>query len=236
MKTSRLYTTIGLVVLLSFLPVLYRLFSTPSIGTLLLISFIIAAAAGLLEYYRNVRPYLELSAKRNYLYGYACDDVLADLLVYDPSARLNVMEVDRGLRPGRGKFEIVYPLKMEGEPDEDLELRLDQGVCGQAANEGGFCVANLEVPHGPTFNLDAEQREKTRHLKLVLSMPIKKAKRGRGGVVVLQDKIIGVVNVDSKRNGALAYYETKKVNGRSLLEEQAEVLRKVSEQCSYIMS
>lgn len=54
--------------------------------------------------------------------------------------------------------------------------------------------------------------------------------------MVLADEIIGVVNVDSQRNEALAYYEAEQLNGRSLIEVQAEVLRKVSEQCSYIMS
>lgn len=152
------------------------------------------------------------------------------------------MEVDRGLLPRRGKFEIVHPLRMEGEPDEDLELRLDQGVCGQAVSQRGFCVVDLETPHRPTFNLDAEQREKTEHLTLILSMPIKKAKRGRGGSVTLTDEIIGVVNIDSKMKGAYGFYdktiifEADQDEGRSLLEKQTETLREISEVCSYVMS
>lgn len=235
MKSRRRYETIVLVVLLAFLPVLYRLFTDPSLWWLFGISLLIAAVAGLLEYRRGVQPYLDLLEKRKYLYGYACDDALDDLLRYDSTARLNVMEIDRALL-GKGKFEIVYPLRMNGEPDEDLKLKLNQGVCGQAVSQQAFCVADLEVRHGPTFDLSAKQREKTRHLKLVLSMPIKKAEKRRGGNVVLADEIIGVVNIDSQRNGALAYYETEQVNGHSLVDEQAEVLRKVSEQCSYIMS
>lgn len=215
---------------------LYRLFPVPPLWALVGISLLIAGVAGYLEYRRGVQPYLDLLEKRKYLYGYACDDALDDLLRYDSTARLNVMEIDRDLLGEGGKFEIVYPLRMNGEPDEDLKLKLDQGVCGQAVSQQAFCVADLEVRHGPTFNLSAEQREKTSHLKLVLSMPIKKAEKRRGGNVVLADEIIGVVNVDSQKNGALAYYEAEQLNGRSLIEVQAEVLRKVSEQCSYIMS
>lgn len=231
-----------LVAVLAFLPVLYRFFPSPSWAVLVGISLLITLVAAFLEHYRSVQPYLDLLENRRFLYGYACNDALDGLLQHDSSARLNVMEIDRGLLPRRGKFEIVHPLRMEGEPDEGLELTLDQGVCGQAVSQHAFCVANLETPHGPTFNLDAKQRERTKHLTLILSMPIKRAKRGRGGSVMLTDEIIGVVNIDSKMKGAYRFYdktivfETDEDDGRSLLEKQTGTLQEISEVCSYIMS
>ncbi len=225
-KKRRLYETIALAAFLAFLPVLYRFFPNLSWTTLLVVSSLTALVAGFLEYRRGVQPYLDLLEKRRYLYSYACDDALDNLLRHDSTVRLNVMEIDRGLLPGRGKFKIVHPLRMEGEPDEGLELRLDQGVCGQAVSQRGFCIAELGAQHGPTFNLDAEQREKTRHLKLILSMPIRRAKKGRGGSVTLTDEIIGVVNIDSKRRGALGYYRRVSVGNQSLLQNQTEALRK----------
>src|SRR5215216_7294127 len=100
MKIIRRYNTILLVVVLSFLPAAFRAFPNLSLGKTLLVSGLIAVVAVFLEYYRGVQPYLGLLEKRAYLYSYACDDARADLRQHDPSARMNVMEIDRALPNG----------------------------------------------------------------------------------------------------------------------------------------
>jgi hypothetical protein len=48
---------------------------------------------------------------------------------------------------------------------------------------------------------------------------------------------LGVVNVDSKMPGAhQRYREESAATGKTVMERQEEVLRRVSELCSYIMS
>ncbi|QIN81119.1 tyrosine-type recombinase/integrase (plasmid) [Rubrobacter marinus] len=112
------------------------------------------------------------------------------------------------------------------------------GVCGQAVADGAFKAADLGLESGPTFGLDADQLAKTRGLTMVMSMPVKRARKLDDGTFALTDEIVGVVNVDSKRGGAYDFYRNTLVgpDRRSLLEEQEEVLGEISELCSYIMS
>ena len=71
-----------------------------------------------------------------------------------------------------------------------------------------------------------------------MSMPVKKARKLEDGTFALSDEIVGVINVDSKREGAYDFYRNTIVGAarRPLLEEQEEVLGEISELCSYIMS
>ncbi len=208
--------------------------------TLVAASGLIAVIAGGLEYYKGVQPFLDLLEKRTYLYGYACDDPLENLRQHDPSARINVMEVDRALlhrwTKRWSRFRIAYGPSMEGDSDEDLELRLNQGVCGQAVSGQEFVEVDLENPNTPSYDLSLGQQQLTKDLKLILSMPIMKAKRRWRGGVTFTDEVIGVVNIDSKSKDAQQYNARTTVDGKSLLEKQEEELGKIGALCSYIMS
>lgn len=138
------------------------------------LALLLAAVAGYVEHRKNVAPHLKLEQKRTYLFGYACDEPFAELRRFDPTARMNVMELDSRLPGQEAVFRTVYALGMDEAPDADLGLRLSQGVCGRAVSQGEFTAANLEVEDGPTFGLSADQLQKTRELTLVLSLPIKK--------------------------------------------------------------
>lgn len=243
MKTVRRYSITALVAALAFMPFLYRLIPNMSWVIQFMVAVLIAVVAGFIEHYRSVRPRLKMENKRTRLFGMVCVNALEELHEHDPTARLNIMEIDQRFVDSWSVFEIVYGRGMAGDPDQGLRLKLNQGVCGQAVAQRAFCVANLEIPHGPTFNLDPDQLEKTKNLTLIMSMPIKRAEKMQDGTFILTDDIIGVVNIDSKREGAYDFYENTIVygtdmetGGRSLLEMQTQVLRRISELCSYIMS
>ncbi|MGH3144788.1 MAG: hypothetical protein ACRDTR_03205, partial [Rubrobacter sp.] len=225
-----------LVAVAAFLPVLWRAFPGMPLLPEILIALVIAVLAGYAEHRKNVEPHLSMDAKRTYLFGYACKDALADLRGLDPTARLNILEIDPAL-PGReGTFRTVYTLGMEGAPDKDLGLKVSQGVCGQAVEHGEFTVADLEVQNGPTFGLDPDQLEKTERLTLVLSMPIKKTTSLPDGTFALADEVLGVVNMDSAMAGAHAFYRGERRGSRPLMDEVEEEMATISELCSFIMS
>ncbi len=237
MKTLPRYTITLLVALAAFLPFLWGAFPEMSLWARVGIGLLLASAAGYVEHRKNVAPQLAIEEKRTYLFGYACDEAFEELRDFDPTARLNVMEIDPRLPGQEAIFKIVYALGMDGAPDADLGLRVSQGVCGRAVIEGEFTVANLETENGPTFGLSQDQLEKTSELTLVLSMPVKKTERLPDGTPAVADEVLGVVNVDSKMPQAHRHYRERAVaTGKTVMDRQEEVLRRVSELCSYIMS
>ena len=237
MKTLTRYKITALVTLAALLPVFYRTFPDLALGWQVAIALLIALIAGYVEHTKNVRPQLELKDRRTYLFGYACDDALAQLHRYDPTARLNIFEVDPRPFWRTGVFETIYTSNMERAPDLDLRLRTDQGVSGQAFGQKEFTMADLEVENGPTFNLTPDQQMKTKDLTLVLSMPIKKAKRLPDRTFALTDEVIGVVNIDSRKKQALNFYRASTPTAStSLLELQQQTLVEISEICSYIIT
>ncbi|MGF1472950.1 MAG: hypothetical protein ACFB50_14575 [Rubrobacteraceae bacterium] len=237
MKTLPRYTITLLVAVAAFLPVLWRLFPQMPILVQVGLALLLAAVAGYVEHRKNVAPHLNLEKKRTYLFGYACDEVFEELQRFDPTARINVMELDPRLPGQEPVFTTVYALGMDDAPDADLGLRLSQGVCGQAVSQGEFTVADLEIEDGPTFGLSAEQLQKTRELTLVLSLPIKKTESLPDGTPSITDEVLGVVNVDSRMPGALRRYrEQAAATNKTVMERQEEVLARVGRLCSYIMS
>lgn len=236
MKTLLRYKITMLVALAAFLPILWRAFPGMPLFLEILIALIIALLAGYVEHQKNAKPHLSIDEKRTYLFGYACEDTLTDLRALDPTARLNILEVDPALPGQEATFRTVYTLNMEGAPDKDLSLSVSQGVCGQAVEQGEFTVADLEVKNGPTFGLDAEQLEKTKDLTLILSMPIKKTTSLPDGTFALTDEVLGVVNVDSRMAGAHTFYQEEHRGGRPLIDDLEEELARISELCSFIMS
>lgn len=243
MKTIRRHTITLLVALLALLPIAYRVFPNMSVWVQLFIGLLIALLAGFIQHYRSVRPHLKLEEKRTVIFGSVFHGVLAELRHHDPTARFLIMEIEyRGLDRW-SVFRHVFGRNMGTDPDKDLGLRLSQGVSGQAVAQRGFCVADLEAAHGPTFNLDQDQLEKTKDLTLVLSMPIKRTKKLPDDTYILTDDIIGVANIDSKKKGAYEYYLNTILyeadsddEGQSLLEAQFRNLQEISQLCSYILS
>lgn len=237
MKTLPRYTITLLVALAAFLPVLWGAFPQMPLWVRIGIGLLLAAAAGYVEHRKNAAPHLAIEEKRTYLFGYACDEAFEELRRFDPTARLNVMEIDPRLPGQEPVFGTVYALGMDDAPDADLGLRVSQGVAGRAVAEGEFTVADLEVEDGPTFGLSAEQLRKTEDLTLVLSMPVKKTERLQDGTPSVTDEVLGVVNVDSRMDGALARYRGEATDlDPSPLERQEEILGRISRLCSYIMS
>lgn len=237
MKALQRYTITLLVAVAAFLPVLWRLFPQMPLPVQVGLALLLAALAGYVEHRKNVAPHLNLEQKQTYLFGYACDDPFEELLRFDPTARINIMELDPRLPGQEAVFRTVYALGMDEAPDADLGLRVSQGVCGQAVSEGEFTVADLGIENGPTFGLSADQLAKTEDLTLVLSMPIKKTARLPDGTPSVADEILGVVNVDSRMPAAIRRYHEREISpGLVAIDHQEGVLRRVSRLCSYIMS
>lgn len=63
-----------------------------------------------------------------------------------------------------------------------------------------------------------------------------KALQGGKDEPELSSKVIGVLNIDSKREDAPGFYRNCMVDGRSLQDRQEQALREISEYCSYVMS
>ncbi len=197
----------------------------------------IIVVAGYVEWSRNA-PTLRLQDRRKVLFDQACKGAMARLREHDSTARLNIMEID-GLPLKQLRFlRIIYDLHVDKrDPDRGMKMRVWQGVAGQAAESGEFCYGDItDKEKGPPFNLNAEQRRKTKDVRLVLSMPIMEATQAGKDEPELSDKVIGVVNIDSKRKDAPDYYRNHIVDGRSLLDRQEQALREISEYCSFVMS
>ncbi len=194
--------------------------------------------SGYIEWHRS-KPVLRLQDRRKVLFDQACKRAMGRLRKHDPDARLNIMEID-GLLPLKqfSFFRIIYDLHVsKDDPDKGMRMKVWQGVAGQAAESGEFCYGDItDKAKGPRFGLNADQMKKTEDVRLVLSMPIRKAKQGGKDEPELSGKIIGVVNIDSKKEDAAEYYRTHMVNDQSLQERQEEALREISEYCSFIMS
>jgi hypothetical protein len=78
--------------------------------------------------------------------------------------------------------------------------------------------------------MSLKQRAKTANLTFVASMPIKKAKKGEDGELEIEDKVIGVINVDSAKKDAKAFY----CNGN--LQDIESSLTGLSQLCSIMLS
>lgn len=237
MKTLPRYAITLLVAVAAFIPMLRGAYPQMPVWIQVCLGLVVAGIVGFVEHRKNVQPHLAIEEKRTYLFGYACDDPFEQLRRFDETARLNIMEMDSRLPFQRPVFKTVYALGMDNAPDADLGLDVSQGVAGRAVSQGDFTVADLEIEEGPTFGLSADQLAKTESLTLILCMPIKKTERLPDGTPSVTDEILGVVNVDSQMPGALARYRQRSDdNDLSSLERQEEVLKSVSELCSYIMS
>jgi hypothetical protein len=236
MKTiRRLKITISVAVLYALTQVSRMVPDLP--GYLHWVVFVsVIVIAGYVEWSRSA-PTLRLQDRRKILFDQGCKGAMARLREHDPTARLNIMEID-GLPLRRFRFlRIIYDLHVrKDDPDRRMRMRVWQGVAGQAVESGQFCIGDIaDKEKAPTFGLDAEQMKKTEDVRLVFSMPIKKALQGPDGDTELTDKAIGVVNIDSKMENAPDYYRHYMVEGRSLRDRQEQALREISEYCSFVM-
>lgn len=236
MKRLRRYKLTLLVALLALVSQLPSIYSSMPNWLVIVLLAAIVLAAGYIEYSRSA-PALRLEDKRKALLDNACLNAMKRLRQIDSSARLNIMQIDGLYFRRLSYFNIIYDLFVDDDdPDKRMRLWLGQGVCGDAADKGAFCYADISEKKGPTFSLDADQLERTKSVRLVMSMPIKKAITDGTGEAQLTDEIIGVINIDSKRRKALQYYKTRQVESQSLLQRQELALQEISEQCSYLLS
>ncbi len=97
------------------------------------------------------------------------------------------------------QFKTVYHYNMEHDRDKDLGLITKQGVAGLAYNdpEGKHRIVDFMNVDRKFFKLDKDQLDRTKSIKFVISTPILKWNHETGK---LTDKVIGVVNIDSRNN------------------------------------
>jgi hypothetical protein len=231
------YKVTGLVALLGLLTQLRAIW--PNLSGYIEISVLAAVVliSGYVEWSRNA-PVLRLQSRRRILFDQACKRAMTRLREHDDTARLNIMQID-GLPFRRTRFlRIIYHLHVSKEdPDRGMRMKLWQGVAGQAALSGEFCFGDIaDKEKGPRFNLDAEQQRKTQDVRLVLSMPILKAVQSDTDEPETSGKVIGVVNIDSKRKDALHFYRTLIIDNEPLMHHQEQALKEISEYCSFVMS
>ena len=236
-KIGRLKVTIS-VAALYLLTQIPRLLPDASWNVHYVIVGLAVVVSGCVEWFRSA-PVLRIQDRRRVFFDQVCKDALEELREHDPTARLNIMEID-GLLPFKlfRSLKIIYDLHVKKEdPDRGMKMKIWQGVAGQAAVSGEFCYGDIsDKERGPRFNLNAKQQEKTSHVRLVLSMPIKKVVQGGRDEPEVSDKVIGVVNIDSQREDAFNYYQTLMVDYESLMYRQEQALKGISGYCSYVMS
>jgi hypothetical protein len=130
--------------------------------------------------------------------------------------RINMMRIERRLivqeEPSREgsketrlqfftrclRVEWVSP-NMQQHGDRSLVFTTRQGVCGEAFQSGEVAFADLTEADLESYNLNREQIESTRRLRFVLSAPIRALDPE---TMRLTSEVIGVVNIDSRTNGA----------------------------------
>lgn len=120
---------------------------------------------------------------------------------------------------------VWHSESMRYSKDRDLEFTTKQGGCGKAADDGKPILLNLTEEGAEDYNLNQEQLEKTKDLKFVISWPIIKQHTHNGKLV---DTVIGVVNIDSKSEGA-----EHLIDGETL-DEMQEHARLFSDLCSHL--
>ncbi|MDP9474651.1 MAG: hypothetical protein M3R38_02980 [Actinomycetota bacterium] len=223
--------SVALLALLTQLPRLFpKMSGWPVVASLVLV----VAVAAYIEHMRSA-PALRLQDKRKALLDYACKNPMVRLRTFDSTARLNIMLIDGLYFRSLSRFSIIYDLHVaDKDPDKRMRMRIGQGVCGDAADKGLFSHGDISDKKGPAFGLDPEQLEKTKNVRLVMSMPIMKAVNDETGEPRLTEEVIGVVNIDSKRRDALHFYRTRMVGGKSLLDRQEQALEEISRFCSYL--
>jgi hypothetical protein len=226
---------------LAFLPLVYALTPNLSFTAKAFIAVAVFVFAGLSEYLHNVKPAVDFDAKKTFMLHMVCDGAFQELKKRDTTARLNIMEAHWWIRqrigsinlPRLGRFEQIFGLEMEGHPDAGLGLWLNQGACGESLAKKELCIAELDREDCPLYGMSEDQREKTKGLTLVCSLPIRGMKRQRDGKFVYTDDIIGVINIDSRMMGAYKQYQDGHFLGDN---EHQTMLHQLSGACSYILS
>lgn len=236
---SRFTTTLLVALTAGLAPALGVLAPQLPWGCIAAFLVLIVVASGIRDYRQNVKPHLDFLRKRKYFFNWACKRAMERLREFDDTARLNIMEIDWRLpRKKWGRFRSIYHLHMEGARDFDMGLRVNQGVAGEAVRTKAPYIGNLEAQDAPSFHLDPDQREKTKDLTLIISVPIDHLEMKADGEFHPSGEIVGVLNIDSKLENALAYYEGKVVTGEgtTLREETEEAMVAISLNCSWILS
>jgi len=112
--------------------------------------------------------------------------------------RANLMTVRQSVLPWRKPhFEFLFRLRMTGSDDENIKLNTDQGVCGKAFNSGKLAYyARRKEELSEEFNLDESQRQMTRKVCTIISIPIWDVYPKTGPSL----RIVGILNLDSEED------------------------------------
>jgi hypothetical protein len=98
--------------------------------------------------------------------------------------------------PNRKHLIPVYSFggKSANESDNRVRFTLTQGVSSQAYNDGEVKYDYLEEGDNEGYNLNENQIEKVKDVKSIISHPVIRNKEVFGE----EEKVVGVVNIDSK--------------------------------------
>jgi hypothetical protein len=199
------------------LPLAYELNPNLSFRVKATIAVSVVVFAGLSEYLQSVKPAVDFDAKKTFLLRMVCEAALKELKKRDGTARLNVMEAHWWIPqrigkidlPRIGRFEQIFSLEMDGHPDSGMRLWLFQGACGESLIKKELCLADLDRENCPLYGMSEDQRDKTKGLTLVCSLPIRGMNRQRDGKFVYTDDIIGVI---STRQGVFSATMTTRLH------------------------
>lgn len=236
---KRFWTTI-VVAVLAATPFVFANFfaSSAELWVKVVVAAFFVLGTGTFHYLKDVRPLLAFSEKKNSIIQRSCSPALEALRRFDDTARMNIMEVDKTWPGSRSKFIMVHTFNMQNAPDVDLKPRINRGPWGRAKDGNRLYVADLENEDLASHDLDAEHLEKMEGLTLIFSMPIRKEEKKRDGRIHITRKVIGMVNVDSRHPDALAFYRRTRIpdTNKTLYDEMEEVLGRISEVCTWVMS
>jgi hypothetical protein len=178
--------------------------------------------------------------RQRYFLDLNCQRVIADLRKTDNAARLNVMMV-------RGRhFDFACAYHMDGQADEHIKLGIKEGVAGAVLKMGTWAVCSFEnesvlvLGGGKILDEESLKRvrsastaEKTAHLKLIYSYPVRTLQRkGIAGPVGDAGDVFAVINIDSQRPDALDFYIEQGIHETLL----SNLLPAVAQASAFILS
>lgn len=187
----------------------YLQLATPQRQYIISVIFIIIFI--LFQFCYVYRPYRKFKMFEKIKWGFLDDMYLGLSKIYKRNRvdlRINVMVPLRKNKMGKdGKlylfkkrfFTLWNSKNMDYDSDCHISLMLNQGVCGEAYKIRGRVAADMTIENPDSYNLCPDQIERTKDLKFIVSTPIFEQDEEN---LRKSDKIIGVVNFDSKSPGS----------------------------------
>lgn len=167
-----------------------------------------------------------------YVFGSIANPFREELKRQDDTARVNVMLVRRDWNFSE-HFWFFDNEDLTDHPDEHLRLRADQGVAGKAYSNKKWAIGDLKnnklflgtigtsladrTEDSVSYGMTTQQMQQTRDLTLIISFPIRRLKQVNGNKLVFANDLIGVVNIDTKRDDALSFYDSPQMKDELLM-------------------